>query len=152
MIILLAQSWALGLSHQLDHSTGVTPVTIEPTRDESERPIPNAWRATIEGIVASLIRQDPVIAADIPDVDAPSLEKSQELLRSIPAYGAVTSVPLPEDTWDSSVSIWTGSHWDCLVDLWTAEEGRSDLCLELKVVEDAHPLGYRICIHLIYVP
>ncbi len=29
MIILLAQSWALGLSHQLDHSTGVTPAALD---------------------------------------------------------------------------------------------------------------------------
>ena len=45
---------------------------------------------------------------------------------------------------------WMGTHWEVLVDLWTKEEGRSDLVLHVKVVEDgASP---RFTVHLVYVP
>jgi hypothetical protein len=43
-----------------------------------------------------------------------------------------------------------GQHWDILVDLWTAEEGRSDLVLGGKVVEGS--AGPRLTIDMVYVP
>jgi hypothetical protein len=41
-------------------------------------------------------------------------------------------------------------HWDCLVDLWTAEEGCSDLALELEVRERGSRFEFRVI--MIYVP
>ena len=74
-----------------------------------------------------------------------------DVLRECPeAYGEVTLVPLPRETWETSVAMWTGSRWDVLVDLWTGEEGRSDLVLQAEVTEVAD--GYRFSVHLIYVP
>jgi len=43
-----------------------------------------------------------------------------------------------------------GTGWQVLVDLWTQEEGRSDLALHLHVAESAG--GYRFAVHLVYVP
>jgi hypothetical protein len=43
-----------------------------------------------------------------------------------------------------------GNHWDVLVDLWTKEEGRSDLVLGVKVTELAGEP--RFTVQLVYVP
>jgi hypothetical protein len=43
-----------------------------------------------------------------------------------------------------------GDHWDALIDLWTEDEGRSDLVLQVDVSEAAS--GYRVDIRLVYVP
>jgi hypothetical protein len=59
-------------------------------------------------------------------------------------------VDLPEATWQTSVAMWYGSFWDVLVDLWTAEEGRSDLVLHGRVTESDS--GVRFSIHMVYVP
>jgi len=64
-------------------------------------------------------------------------------------YGE-TLVELPDETWESSVCIWTGERWDTIVDLWTAREGRSDLILQTLVREAAGGFSYDIC--LVYVP
>ncbi|MDG4827327.1 hypothetical protein O7635_36250 [Asanoa sp. WMMD1127] len=65
-------------------------------------------------------------------------------------YGDVTLVPLPEESWDTSVSLWHGDRWSCLVDLWTEQEGRSDLVLDVDVFE--HGPGHRFVVQLVYVP
>lgn len=46
--------------------------------------------------------------------------------------------------------MWYGTHWDVLVDLWTQEEGRSDLVLSAKITEV--PAGFSIKVHMVYVP
>ena len=57
---------------------------------------------------------------------------------------------LPEETWDTSVATWMGTHWDVLIDLWTVEEGRSDLVLRANVYQD--PPGFRYEVVMAYVP
>jgi hypothetical protein len=59
---------------------------------------------------------------------------AEQIRRYLADYGC-TLVELPEDTWQTSVSQWMETHWEVLVDLWTAEEGRSDLVLAGRVVE-----------------
>ena len=45
---------------------------------------------------------------------------------------------------------WMGSHWDVLIDLWSAEEGRTDLVLDARVqLVGEDPL---VTVHAIYVP
>jgi hypothetical protein len=41
-------------------------------------------------------------------------------------------------------------HWEVIVDLWTKEEGQSDLVLSLMVTEAG--AGHRFKVHLVYVP
>ena len=42
------------------------------------------------------------------------------------------------------------NYWNVLVDLWTEEEGPSDLVLELRVTD--HADGDRFDIYMVYVP
>ena len=74
---------------------------------------------------------------------------AERIRGKIAAYGA-SLVDLPPDSWHTSVAQWYGTHWDILVDLWTAEEGRSDLVLAGKI-EDSDS-GPRFTIQLVYVP
>lgn len=48
------------------------------------------------------------------------------------------------------MSLWMGDKWEVLVDLWTEEEGPSDLVLHLYVREDR--VEYRSEVYLVYVP
>ncbi|MCL1524999.1 DUF7668 domain-containing protein [Xanthomonas nasturtii] len=109
-------------------------------------PIPRHWRQTFLEIVAAFAAGD--YRREIPGVMPISAETGSQLQRYIRDYGATLSA-LPEDTWDSSVCIWTGDHWDALVDLWTHEEGRSDLVLHAKVSEEP---SLMIIVHMVYVP
>jgi hypothetical protein len=45
---------------------------------------------------------------------------------------------------------WMETHWDLLVDLWTAESGRSDLVLAVRVFECDG--DYRFEIDSVHVP
>ncbi len=63
-----------------------------------------------------------------------SPEQRARMADSIADYGAHL-VELPEACWASSVCQWMGGYWDVLVDLFTEEEGRSDLVLSLRVRE-----------------
>ncbi|WP_456107195.1 DUF7668 domain-containing protein [Phycicoccus flavus] len=62
----------------------------------------------------------------------------------------MTLAPLPEETWETSVCLWWGDHWECLVDLWTRGEGRSGLVLELGVLKGDDVFEY--VIHFVFVP
>ena len=115
----------------------------------SERPIPSLWRPTLSGIVAAFVKGDFNLSDGIPDVEAVSQETASHIQSYLRDYGA-TLEPLPDETWDSSVCIWTGNHWDFLVDLYTSEEGRSDLVLGGRATDTGS--GFQIAVHMVYVP
>ena len=119
--------------------------------DESpskQQPIPISWRQTFREIAAAFAAADYGLVAGVPGVEPISTETATHIQRYINDYGA-TLVALPEETWGSSVCIWTGHHWDALVDLWTQEEGRSDLVLHAHVTDT--PI-FSVKVHLVYVP
>jgi hypothetical protein len=119
-------------------------------KDESvERPIPTAWRSAIRDIVQAFSAGDYRLEAGVATVEPLTAEAAAQVQESVHAYGA-TLVPLSEETWQSSVCLWYGDHWEALVDLWTREEGRSDLVLHCRVLESAQ--GFFISVHLVYVP
>jgi hypothetical protein len=123
----------------------------DPVKDtELEVLVPEVWRPTLRAIVDSLVRRDVVLAADLTAVDAVSVAVTQLCLQAVANYGDVTLIPLPEDVWDTSVTRWHGDRWSCLIDLWTEEEGRSDLVLNVDVFENGP--AYRFLVHLVYVP
>ena len=64
--------------------------------------------------------------------------------------GRVDMVALPPETWETSVASWRGQSWSCLVDLWTLQEGRSDLALMVEVRESQG--RYRFAPVMVYVP
>lgn len=119
-------------------------------KDETEqRPIPTAWRAVLTQVVSALKNGDYSLKAGVSGVERPSMDAAEHIQKSIAAYGA-TLVELSEDCWESSVCMWYGTHWDALVDLWTEEEGRSDLVLSVRIAEEADGYVYRI--YMVYVP
>jgi hypothetical protein len=123
---------------------------IAPVKDgESEWPIPHAWRDALTSIVRALAGGDYRLAS-LPDrFIKPTLQDAAHIQAAISDYGA-TITELPAESWDTSVCIWYDPEWDALVDLWSIEEGRSDLVLHAKIKEKGQ--GYTYEIHLVYVP
>lgn len=119
-------------------------------RDGSaERPIPTAWRGVLQEVVAAFVAGDYGLERGVANVEPVSPETALHIRNYLQDYGA-TLVALPETSWSSSVCIWYGQHWDALVDLWTREEGHSDLVLHVQVT-DGSP-HFTVKIYLVYVP
>jgi hypothetical protein len=115
----------------------------------SEGPIPSAWRPILKSIADAFAREDYLLNDGISGVAPISEETAEQVRDYIQDYGAKL-VELPLQSWDTSVCIWMGDHWDVLVDLWTEDEGRSDLALEVKVSEVGS--GCLVAVHMVYVP
>jgi hypothetical protein len=119
-------------------------------KDESAaHPIAAAWRPVVREIVRAFVRGDYGLAQMVRGVEAIPLLTAEQIRAYVADYGA-TLVELPPDTWETSCAQWMGTHWDVLVDLWTKEEGRSDLVLSLRVVESGGEP--RFAVQLVYVP
>lgn len=123
----------------------------DPLKDDSrEAPIPVAWRPPLKAIVDSLARRDAVLAVGLPSVEPVPPAISHQCLEAVAAYGDVTLISLPDESWDTSIALWFGDRWHCLVDLWTEEEGRSDLILDVDVFENAAQSRFRV--NMVHVP
>jgi hypothetical protein len=129
--------------------TNSTNGAVAAVKDEHQRPVPFAWRPVIMRIVDALVRHDYQLVAGIPGVAPVSTATASQIQEYIEHYGE-TLMALPDATWKTSVCMWTGHHWDVLVDLWTIGEGSSDLVLGLEVLESGG--SYIIDIHMVYVP
>jgi hypothetical protein len=116
---------------------------------ENEGPIPSAWRSTLKNIVDAFVRHDYRLADGLTEVAPVSEETATQIRTYIQEYGAKL-VPLPQESWATSVCIWMGDHWDALIDLWTEEEGRSDLVLKIYVSEVGS--AYLVTVYMVYVP
>jgi hypothetical protein len=113
--------------------------------DEAELPIPDAWRPVIKNIAHGISEDN----FEISGVEPISEETRKQIRDYIKSYGA-TLVELSDDTWKTSVCIWMGNQWDVLIDLWTKEEGCSDLVLSLNITENED--GYKFNVYMVYVP
>ena len=122
--------------------------TLDARKDRhSHISIPAAWRPTLRDIVARLVRQDYSIEG------IPSVEVSEGMAAQMEEYVAdygETLLELPDESWASSVAQWTGVYWDTVVDLWTAESGKSDLVLSVRVFEEGD--GFRFEVDGVFVP
>jgi hypothetical protein len=124
----------------------VVPVTKD---SENEGPIPSAWRPTLQNIVDAFVRHDYSLADEVAGAAPVSQETETQIRTYIQEYGAKL-VSLPQESWATSVCIWMGDHWDALIDLWTEEEGSSDLALQVHVSDvGSEPL---VNVYMIYVP
>ena len=131
------------------HDRGSQP-EIPVAKDESkEGPIPSVWRPVFRDIVSALVKGDFKLSAGVPSVSPIAAAAAEHMESYVRDYGE-TLVDLPEETWKSSVCIWTGRRWDAIVDLWTVREGRSDLVLHTFVRESEG--GFKFDIHMIYTP
>lgn len=116
---------------------------------EKQGPIPTVWRPALARIVEAFARHDYRLGAGLPGVAPVPDETAEQVERYIRDYGA-TLIALPEESWTTSVCIWMDGHWDALVDLWTEEEGRSDLVLQVRVSQPGG--GYVVNVDMVYVP
>lgn len=114
---------------------------------QSQQPVPSVWRNTFKEIVEAFKQGD--FAREIAGVRPVSAADAEAIAASIEGYGAQL-VNLPEETWRTSVCQWMGAHWDVIVDLFTEEEGASDLILHLRVYEEGSAYAFEV--HLVYVP
>ena len=117
--------------------------------DPTEHPVLSVWRPVFCEVVRAFVERDYRLGAGIPGVAPVAPDTAEQIEEYIRAYAEVL-VPLPEATWETSVSIWMGDHWDVLVDLWTEREGRSDMVLAAQVSETAS--GFAFQVNLVYVP
>lgn len=117
--------------------------------EENQRPIPTAWRPVFREVVKAFVKRDYRLKAGVPGVAPVDRDVAEQIENYIEEYGE-TLVELPDETWDTSVCIWMGKHWDAIVDLWTAGEGRSDMVLSARVSDSAG--GFLFKIELVYVP
>lgn len=123
--------------------------TVAVLKDKKQQPVPSVWRKTISEIVEAFKDGDFTLSRGINRVRPISKDDAAGIEENIQGYGAEL-VSLPEETWNTSVCQWYGQHWDVIVDLYTVDEGASDLVLQLRVYEDAG--GYIFEVHLVYVP
>ena len=120
------------------------------TKDEhAQQPVPGVWRALLRDIVHRLVTGDYGLTHPLKGVAPVSPETAEQMREYVVDYGA-TLIELPDEAWVTSVAQWYGTHWGVLVDLWTAEEGRSDLVLFCNVREAG--TGYLISLESIHVP
>jgi len=117
--------------------------------DQKELAIPSAWRPVLVQIVDALVEKDYRFERTINGLMPVSEQTTQQILRYIEDYGE-TLVPLPEESWKTSIYIWMDAFWEVYVDLWTLKEGRSDLIVNVRVYETSE--GYSFEIHMVYVP
>lgn len=128
----------------------MTAIEVLVTKDEkNECPIPDVWRAVFSQIVDSFVKKDYALSSGVEGVTPVSNKTASQIKNYIEEYGE-DLIHFPFETWNSSVCLWMGSHWDILIDLWTASEGRSDLVLGAQVSESEN--GYIIDIGMVYVP
>ena len=116
---------------------------------DRSHPVPGAWRLPLSEIVHAFVVGDYALSAGVVGVEPVNDKTASQIRSCISEYGA-TLTELPDETWRTSVVQWYGEHWDFLVDLWTLQEGHSDLVLSGRVVEIGD--GYSFEVHLVYVP
>ncbi|MEP5339716.1 MAG: hypothetical protein ABJL44_13485 [Algibacter sp.] len=117
--------------------------------EEEELPIPHIWRPTFKAIVNAFVEKNYSLSSEIKNVNPISEETAEQIKEYIEDYGEEL-IELPNDTWNSSVYICYGNYWNILIDLYTKDEGLSDLVLNTDIREDNNE--YIFDIKLIYVP
>jgi hypothetical protein len=116
--------------------------------EEREHPVPSAWRETLAAIVEALANGNSRLV-DLDAVKPLDEVEAGEIAESIKSYGATLS-SLAEESWATSVCRWQVGYWQVLVDLFTVEEGLSDLVLDLRVYENGAEYGFEV--YFVYVP
>ncbi|MDN4037290.1 hypothetical protein [Massilia sp. YIM B02443] len=120
------------------------------SKDEhNQQPVPSAWRPIFVEIVEAFKDGDFNLIRGVKTVRPVSEKRAKAMTDNIVEYGA-RLVSLPENTWQTSVCIWMLDYWEVLVDLYTMEEGASDLVLHMRVYEEGPSYTYEVV--NVYVP
>ena len=123
-------------------------ITVE-KNEEEELPIPHIWRPTFKSIVSSFAKGDYGLSIAIKNVNSVSNDTAEQIKEYIEDYGE-DIIELPEETWNTSVYIFYGNYWNVLIDLFTKNEGLSDLVLNAEIREINN--NYVFDVKLVYVP
>ncbi|CAD9196341.1 DUF7668 domain-containing protein [Acinetobacter bohemicus] len=117
---------------------------------EFQSPIPSIWRDCIIQIIEAFKDKDLARLNTLPYVQSIDLAYAAEIAENIDAYGAHL-MSLAEEAWHTSVCLYMESEsWQAIIDLFTVEEGRSDLILDLFIVKKENQFIFQI--NNIYVP
>ena len=114
-----------------------------------EKPIPTLWHHSIIAIVEAIKSNDLKQLNNINGIQALTQTDINRFRENIEEYGC-NLASLPSMTWQTSVCQWMGDGWEVLIDLFTIEEGLSDLALSMKIVEKGKEFEFRVT--SIYVP
>ncbi len=116
--------------------------------EDNEQPVPFEWRRKLEEIVKAFTDGNFNLRG-LTGVGLLDDATAAGIAQNISDYGCALA-PLPDASWDTSVCIWLLGYWEVLVDLFTVEEGRSDLVLHVHVFEEMS--GFVFNVHVVYVP
>ncbi|QHJ14081.1 hypothetical protein FX988_04363 (plasmid) [Paraglaciecola mesophila] len=111
--------------------------------EETQQPIPTIWRDTIVKIVDAIRFNNIDDFNAIPYVKGVSEKDAEGFQENIEDYGCRLT-NLPDATWQSSTCQWMREYWDALIDLYTVEEGESDLALYLRVHEKGQKFEFEV--------
>ena len=121
-----------------------------PVKDEeNELPIPVVWRDTILALGQCLNVRDFRFETAPENVDRLSADCAETSRYQINSYGCA-KVKISDQSWDSSIYIFTGNHWELLVDLIDTNGNSTDLVLPIQVEESE--TGYVFKPGFIFVP
>jgi len=126
----------------------MTSIILVEKDEENEHLVPTIWRGSLTAAADALAAGNYTLT-NVSLVQPLDDETAAYIKDNIADYGC-TLTALPEQSLDTSISSWQLDHWDVLVDLFTQEEGRSDLVMQVRVVEDGP--GFLFNVHLVYVP
>jgi hypothetical protein len=131
----------------MTHPISALPVAVKD--EDAAHPVAALWRPMLCEVVRAFVQGEYQLSRAVPHVEPLTPLKAARIQANIAEYGN-TLCELPEETWNTSVAQWMGDYWEVLVDLWTKEEGRSDLVLHVFVTENQGAPRFEV--HLVYVP
>ena len=117
---------------------------------EFQSPIPSIWRDCIIQMVEAFQDKDFERLNTLSSVQCIDLAYAVEIAKNIDDYGAHL-MSLAEESWHTSVCLYMENEsWQAIIDLFTVEEGRSDLILDLFIIKKEDQFIFQI--NNIYVP
>ena len=117
--------------------------------EDEELPVPTEWRKPLAEMVECLASGKLSKLPSLPAVTLRTEDVCRDIENYIRAYGRKLT-NLPKESWRTSIYLWMNGYWEILVDLFTVEEGCSDLVLFVRV----HPKegSYIFQIESVHVP
>jgi len=119
-------------------------------KDENNQTlVPAIWRDTFKSIADALKDGDFNFSQRVRGGRSVSERDASIITSNIREYGDQL-VALPDDTWNTSACQWMLDYWDVYIDLFTLDEGASDLVLAIRVYENGE--FYTFEVQSVYVP
>ena len=101
---------------------------------DKELAVPSEWRPVFTRIVEDFKDGNFKIEQASSNVKPLTCQDAKRIAHNIAEFGN-NLCSLPEESWDTSVYRWMEGYWEVLVDLFTIQEGQSDLVLFARVFE-----------------